>query len=104
MEKTYSSEELAPIEYYPQPDGKALVVLRENIEQNYRDNDDGTSFAFWQADEVQVVTDLAEDEIEDNFDALWVRGVTESKTVEERLAEIEENQDIIIAAILEGSE
>ena len=74
MRKVFSSEELQQIEYYPQSNGKAVVYLRDNIEQNARDNDDGSSFDFWQADEVEVVTDVPEGEVADNFDDLWLEG------------------------------
>ncbi len=74
MEKTYSSVELQPVEYRQQDNGKAIVLLRANIEQGTGYNDDGTSFDLWEADEVMVVTDLAEDEIMENFDDLWSLG------------------------------
>lgn len=104
MELSLSSVPLERIDYYPLNDGTALVILRENIEEDYRDNADGTSDAFWRADEVKVVTTLPEDEIEANFDSLWVEGETASKTLEQRLAEIEALLGATIDTILEGGE
>ena len=100
MEKVYSSERLERFTYHPQADGTALVYLRENIEEDYADRPDGESEAFWCADEVVTVTDLAEDEIEDAFDELWVKGITESKTLEERIGEVEEITEALVAMAL----
>ena len=80
MRKVFSSEELQPIEYYPQSDGTAVVYLRDNIEQDAKDNDDGTSFDFWKADEVEVVTDLAEGDIAESFETLWLEGEAQEYT------------------------
>lgn len=74
MEKVISSVELEQVAYFPQPDGTAIVYLHTNIERDAKDNDDGTSFDLWEADEVMVVTDLTEDEIMENFDDLWSLG------------------------------
>lgn len=95
MEKTYSSEELEAIKYYPQLDGTAVVLLRDNIEQV--ETEDGT---YWQADEVSVTTDLTEAEVEDDFDALWVEGETASKPLAQRVSELEELSDAMMAIIL----
>ena len=74
MEKVFSSIELEQVAYFPQPDGTAIVYLRANIERDAKDNDDGTGYEFWTADEVEVRTDIAEDEVVDNFDQLWALG------------------------------
>lgn len=74
MRKVYSSEELQQYEYFPQANGMALVYLRDNIEQNAKDNEDGSSFDFWQADEVTVFTDVAEEDVAENFEELWALG------------------------------
>ena len=104
MEKTYSAVEPPRISYHPQHDGTAVVLLHENIEKDYYDHPDGTSDEFWTADEVCVVTDLAESEIEANFDALWVNGETSGKTLEERVSELEALLGDTIDTILEGGE
>ena len=95
MQKTYSSAELAPVAYYPQIDETAVVLLRDNI--SYVETEEGN---YWQADEVSVVTTLTETEVEENFDELWVQGETASKPLEQRVAELEEINDAIIAIIL----
>lgn len=74
MEKVYSSVELQPVEYFPQSDGTAVVLLHDNIEQDTKDNEDGSSFDFWSADQVKVVTALAEEQVGDNFELLWSLG------------------------------
>ena len=96
MEKTYSSEELEAIKYYPQANETAVVLLRDNIEFVENEEQGG----YWQADEVSIVTKLPESEIADNFDELWVEGETLSKPLAQRVSELEEINDAIIAIIL----
>lgn len=100
MEHTLNTTRPRRFDCYPQSDGSAVVILRENIQKGWHDNEDGATAEFWAADEVQAITDLPESEIEANFDALWVRGETESKTVEERIAELEELLDATMAVAL----
>ena len=100
MEHTLNSTQPRRVEYWPQSDGTAVVILRENIEKDWYDNEDGTSVEFWRSDEVQAVTDLPESEIEANFDALWVGAETASKTLEERVVEREELLDATMAVAL----
>lgn len=100
MNKVFSSEPLERFTYHPQNDGSAIVYLRENIEKDFADSPDGDGFEFYQADEVSTTTRLGFDEIEDSFDELWVRGVTESKTLEERLGEVEEITEALVAMAL----
>lgn len=100
MQKTYSSERLERFTYHPQADGTAVVYLRDNIEQDVADSPEGESMEFWKADEVMTVTELGRDEIMENFDALWVKGETEGKTVEQRLAEVEELTETLVAMAL----
>ncbi len=100
MEKTYSSELLERFAYHPLPDGTAIVYLRENIEKDVVDNIDGDGCEFWTADEVMVKTSLPPEKIEENFDALWARAETDGKSVEERLANVEEMLDATMAVVL----
>lgn len=97
MRKTYSSEQLESYTYNPLGNGTAVVLLRDNIEfVEGSDGEEGT----WQADEVQLVTDLEEDKIADNFNQLWVAGETDEKPVKQRLSELEEVSDAMMAIIL----
>ena len=54
MHRTMSADRPDEITYLPQPDGKAEVWLRKNIEQT----EDG-----WEADEVTFMTALSKEEI-----------------------------------------
>lgn len=100
MEKVFSSEPLERFTYHPQNDGTAIVYLRENIEKDFADNPEGDGLEFWKADEVKTMTTLGIDEIEDSFDELWVRGITESKSLEERIGEVEEITETLVAMAL----
>ncbi|MBP3883624.1 MAG: hypothetical protein J6D54_01625 [Olsenella sp.] len=100
MDRTISSEPLESFTYQPQGDGTAVVHLRDNIGQDVYDNPDGEGTEFWYADEVVVTTALPEDEIEENFDRLWVQAETAGKSIEERIAEMEETQDAILSVLL----
>jgi hypothetical protein len=100
MEKTFSSRPIEAIEYYPQRDGSAVVYLRENIAHEVADSPDGGETEFWTADEVVTVTDLSREEVEEAFDALWVKGETESKSLEQRLAEVEELAEELVTLAL----
>lgn len=98
--KTYSSEPLERFAYYPQGDGTAIVLLRDNIEQDAHDESDGSTVTFWQADEVVVRTDLPLEAIDDEFDVLWVRAEAEAKPLAQRVRELEELLDATIAVVL----
>lgn len=100
MEKTFSTEPLERFTYHPQNDGTAIVYLRENIERDVADSPDGEGMEFWTADEVMTTTTLPADEIEDSFDVLWVKGVTEAKSLEERIGEVEEITGALVALAL----
>lgn len=100
MEKTYSSTELQPFEYFPQSDGTSLVVLRDNIERTSMPNDDGSSYDSWEADQVTVVTDMAEDDIADNFESLWALGEEqEYKRARAEMGSAEWREDIDAALL-----
>lgn len=99
MATVMSAEELTRFTYSPLTNGEAIVYLRENIEQVTDETEEGTA-TYWQADEIQVITDLKEDEIEDNFDTLWVRGETDAKPVKQRLNELEEWASDLTSVIL----
>lgn len=99
MRKTYSSALLERIAYF-EHDGKADVYLRDNIEMRTTENEDGVAEVEYVADEVHIETNLPESEIEQNFDALWVKGETESKDLSDRVAELENLLDATIAVVL----
>ena len=100
MSYVYSAEPLDEYVYVARPHQQAVVYLRENIVHDFHDEQDGEAIEFWRADEVVTTTDLPESEIMDNFDALWVKGVTESKDVCQRLSEIEAALDATMAVVL----
>ena len=97
MQRTYSSEQLDSVAYFPLQGGTAVVLLRDNIE--YVEGGEGEN-GHWEADEVSTMTTLPESAIADAFDVLWVKGETESKPLEKRIAELEELSDAMMAIIL----
>lgn len=100
--KTEFSAEPATLAYMPLPDGKADVWLRQNITQETRETENGTE-TVWTADEVYFRTSLSQEEIEENFDAIFENGgpvvdedtgeeLTDGVTLKERVEVLEESQ------------
>ena len=106
--KTYSTSPLERVAYFGYNDGSpADVYLRDNIEEidvPAEGDDTDANLKQWIADEVHVKTYLPKDEIEENFDALWVQAETNLKPLEQRVAEAEATLDEIITVILGGEE
>ncbi|WP_165170723.1 hypothetical protein [Adlercreutzia sp. ZJ242] len=100
MERTYSSEPLERFTYHPQCDGTAVVYLHENIEKNVADAPEGEDREFWTADEAMTRTTLPFEDVEANFDALWVKAEKEATPFEERLSSVEELIDATMAVVL----
>lgn len=99
MERVHSSGELGRFTYHWLDDGSAIVYLRDNIEHVTVEGE-GETYEEWVADEVVTRTDLPIGDIEENFDALWVKGETESRGIESRLAAVEELLDATMAVVL----
>ena len=97
--KTQSSYPLERIVYMAYPDRPADVRLRENITQIEAEAEEGDC-TMWEADEVHLTTDLAEDEVEKRFDELWVQAEAEAKSVVQRIAELESALDDVTALVL----
>lgn len=104
MEQTMSSKPLKRVAYFPQDDGTAIVYLRENIEKSIEENQDGTSYESWLADEVHGVTSLPESEVETRFDELWVKFANDERSYSDRLAYLEAIVDDLTGVVLEGGE
>lgn len=101
MQRVHSSEPLRRFTYNWLDDGSAVVYLRDNIEEVTVESEEGT-YKEWIADEVVVETTLCVDEIEENFDVLWVQGENRDRGIEARLATVEELLDATMAVVLEG--
>ena len=96
MRETISTEQLERWVYVSRASQSAIVYLRENIEFVESDEED----SYWRADECVVETELAESEIEDHFDELWVRASREEMGLEGRIARLEEMLDATMAVVL----
>lgn len=96
MQTTHSSQQLDPVVYIPRGGRPAVLYLRENITRH----DDGEGGEYWTADEVRTTTDLPQSEIAENFDSLWVKAVNEGRSLDERLAVVEEILDATVAVVL----
>lgn len=98
--KVCSDQPLDRIFYVGYDDGTADVYLRDNI-QSVEVKSEESTYEQWVADEVHIKTTLAYEEIEPNFDSLWVRAETAAKTLEQRTDENTAAIDEIINYILE---
>lgn len=90
--KVYYDTEPAKILYQPLPDGTANVYLRKNIAQAERstfNQDKEEKQTVWTADEKNIQTTLSKDDVEANFDQLFLTADFPSPTLEERVAVLE---------------
>lgn len=96
MQKVFSTGQLERVLYIPHEHRKAEVYLRENIENCVYDKPDGESMEGQEADEVYFLTNLSKEEVEANFDNLWVKCETGEKTLKERVDELEDLLGMVI--------
>lgn len=103
MQRTCSVEPLESVAYFSHGANKpAEVYLRENIEKVDVETPDGKKTQTqYVADEVAFKTMLSKEEVEENFDALWVKAETEAKPLADRIDEIEDLLGIVIDEMLE---
>lgn len=90
--KVYYDTEPAKILYQPLPDGTANVYLRKNITQTERstfNQDKEEKQTVWTADEKNIQTELSKDDVEANFDQLFLTSDFPVPTLEERVAVLE---------------
>lgn len=90
--KVYYDTEPEKILYQPLPNGTANVYLRKNITQAERstfNQDKEEKQAVWTADEKNIQTELSKEDIEANFDQLFVTADFPAPTLEERVAVLE---------------
>lgn len=90
--KVYYDTEPEKILYQPLPDGTANVYLRKNIAQAERsifNQDQEEKQIVWTADEKNIQTELSKDDVEANFDQLFLTADFSDPTLEERVAVLE---------------
>lgn len=90
--KVYYDSQPEKILYQPMPDGTANVYLRKNIAQAERstfNQDKEEKQTVWTADEKNIQTTLSKDDVEANFDQLFLTADFPSPTLEERVAVLE---------------
>lgn len=91
--KVYYDTEPAKILYQPLPDGTANVYLRKNITQAERstfNQDQEEKQTVWTADEKNIQTELSKDDVEANFDQLFLTADFPEPALEERMAVLED--------------
>lgn len=90
--KVYYDTKPERILYQPLPDGTANVYLRKNITQAERstfNRDQEEKQNVWTADEKNIKTELSKDDVEANFDQLFLTADFPVPTLEERVAVLE---------------
>ncbi len=90
--KVYYDSQPEKILYQPLPDGTANVYLRKNIAQAERstfNQDKEEKQTVWTADEKNIQTTLSKDDVEANFDQLFLTADFPVPTLEERMAVLE---------------
>lgn len=83
--KVYYDTKPERILYQPLPDGTANVYLRKNITQEDKEEKQSV----WTADEKNIKTELSKDDVEANFDQLFLTADFPAPTLEERVAVLE---------------
>lgn len=90
--KVYYDSKPEAILYQPLPDGTANVYLRKNITQAERstfNEDKEEKQVVWTADEKNIQTELSKEDVEANFDQLFMTADFPAPTLEERVAVLE---------------
>ena len=90
--KVQGTTQPEPVEIKRQEMGKAIVILRNNITEKQREDNDGTS-TYYEWDQVEVVLPLhqgLQSEIENNFEDFWDKETIEGlKKMKGRIGEVE---------------
>ncbi len=90
--KVYYDSQPEKILYQPLPDGTANVYLRKNIAQAERstfNQDKEEKQTVWTADEKNIQTELSKENVEANFDQLFLTADFPKPALEERVAVLE---------------
>lgn len=90
--KVYYDSKPDAVLYQPLPDGTANVYLRKNIEQAERsmfNEGEEEKQTVWTADEKNIQTELSKDDVEANFDQLFLTADFSEPTLEERVSVLE---------------
>ena len=91
--KVYYDSKPDAILYQPLPDGTANVYLRKNIAQAERstfNQDQEEKMTVWTADEKNTQTELSKEDVEANFDQLFLTADFPAPTLEERITALEQ--------------
>lgn len=91
--KVYYDSKPDAILYQPLPDGTANVYLRKNIEQAERsmlNEDKEKKMTVWTADEKNIQTELSKEDVEANFEQLFLTADFPEPALEERMAVLED--------------
>ena len=90
--KVYYDSKPDAILYQPLPDGTANVYLRKNIEQAERsmfNEGKEEKQTVWTADEKNIQTELSKEDVEANFEQLFLTAYFPEPALEERVAVLE---------------
>jgi len=88
MDYVISNNEPQKIEYHKLSDGRAFVLLHKDIEQynaTYEMSGETMAQKMWRCHEKQFMTDLTEEQVNKQFDMLYLTADIPSPAVEERL-------------------
>ena len=91
--KVYYDSKPDAILYQPLPDGTANVYLRKNITQAERstfNQDQEEKQTVWTADEKNIQTELSKEDVEANFDQLFLTSDFPTPSLEERITALEQ--------------
>ena len=101
MQKVYATEPLERVWYRARKGKKSEVYLRENIHKVEIETPEGETCTQYAADEVFLLTSLTKEQVEEQFDELWVQAETANKSDKERIAELEDLVGALIDTVLE---
>lgn len=90
--KVYYDSKPDAISYQPLPDGTANVYLRKNItqeEQSMLNEGKEEKMTVWTADEKNIQTELSKEDVEANFDQLFLTADFPEPALEKRVAVLE---------------
>lgn len=91
--KVYYDTKPEAVLYQLLPEGNANVYLRKNIEQAERsafNENKEEKMTVWTADEKQLSTTLTKEEVEANFESLYLAADIPAPTLEERVDALEQ--------------